>query len=653
MKTTRFRILITTLIMILLVVPSTALAWSTYPLVPPESEVADALDYLAGQQNADGSIGDFSQSAWVVMAIAAAGDDPNDWTNGGNSIVDYLSANAGDAANATDYSRMILAITAAGQDPANFGSIDFVTLLKSQYDGTQIGNSTALNDDAWGIMALISAGESPASAIITSSTSFIKSNQNPDGGWGWSTTAPSDADSTAAPIMALIAAGDSPASAPVQNALAYLKTQQVSNGGFDSWGSTNADTDSWVISALVAAGEDPTSAAWQSGSGNTPVDDLVSFQAANGSYEWQSGNPGSMPLKTTAGAIVALLGKKYPVAVASPQSGETINVRIEGETQTVWAGEVTVNDTTVIDDQGGSHYLSNPTALGALHEASLLGGFDYSVRDFGAMGLAITGIDGAGDWDSGPWWMFIVDGAQPSVGAGSFEINVTSPPSPWHEEVLFAFSSSFSEKATKLVVDQTQVVVGGAFTATVTYFDGSNWQPLAGATVHADTDYLTAADGTVSISIDHDTTIDVFAEMSGYIRSNRVAVTVGEGGSASRVGYQVGVTATIIPAISIEVSPDSVNLGDDLGPKDISNPVTLTIANTGAWDIQVTAEVQDTADDLFVDGLRIGGVMWNLFSRTISRGQSYLAQISLSVPETYAGTGLKSGAIIFWAEEAP
>ena len=74
------------------------LSAGSYPLTTSDTEVTDALNYLRAQQGSDGKIGDFATSAWVVMAIAAAGEDPDDWKVGSNpSIVDYLAANAGSA----------------------------------------------------------------------------------------------------------------------------------------------------------------------------------------------------------------------------------------------------------------------------------------------------------------------------------------------------------------------------------------------------------------------------------------------------------------------------------------------------------------------------------------------------------------------------
>ena len=147
-------LIFTLLLSCLITVP--ALAKDIYPLTTSDPEVTDALDYLRAQQGTDGSISDFSTSAWAVMAIAAAGEDPDDWKVGSNpSIVDYLIDNAGSASSTSDYSRMLLAIAAADEDPTSFGGIDFLSLLLADYNGSQIGDSSLLNDDFWGVMALI------------------------------------------------------------------------------------------------------------------------------------------------------------------------------------------------------------------------------------------------------------------------------------------------------------------------------------------------------------------------------------------------------------------------------------------------------------------------------------------------------------------
>ena len=288
-----------------------------YSLSASGTGAAGALDYLRSAQEDNGSIGGFGISAWVVMAIAAAGEDPHSWktAEGNPSIVDYLESNVGEAnlSIASDVARMILAIVAAGEDPRRFGGVNFVAELKELYDGTQVGDSALVNDDFSAVLALVSAGVSPGAEIIQNTLSFIKSCQQLDSGWGYDVNASwgTDVDDTAAAIMALIAGGESPDSAAVINGLRYIKSQQGDSGGFLSWGTTNPSTDSWAIGAIVAAGQDPEGANWTKNNA-TPVDDLLSFQnATDGSFP--NGYTSDPDPWTTSYAIPALLGTPYPV----------------------------------------------------------------------------------------------------------------------------------------------------------------------------------------------------------------------------------------------------------------------------------------------------------------------------------------------------
>ena len=632
------------------------MAADSYPLQTTDAEVADALNYLRDEQNTDGSIGSFVDSAWIAMAIAAAGENPHDWQVGGNSIVDYLAANAGDASSSTDYSRMILAITASGEDSTDFGGRDFVSLLEGTYDDVtqQIGDAASLNDDAFGVMALVAAGHSQSSQIVADSVSFILASQNGDGGWGYTVGSDSDADMTSAVIMALMAAGELASSAPIVSALAYIKSTQQDSGGFLSWGSTNAETDSWAINAIVAGGEDPNGAGWSSTADNTPVDDLLTYQQPGGEFYFQGGVPGAWPPQTTAKAIVALLGEYYPVVTLEPtgEEGYSVDVRIEGQSSTIWSGEVTVTESFITATNSGlTYYFEDPTALGALDEASELGGFAYETTDEWGSPF-ITSIGGeAGTATSA--WLYRVDYVSAQVGAGDFILGETAPPTPPHREILFYYISdnNWGALPLKIEVDNVEPEAGEQFTVTVSeYNDGTgDWSPCEGATVHADTSYTTGALGTVDITVDTDATLGIYAEKDSFIRSNRVTVTVGTGSGATS---EVGLTTTVIPAIAITVEPGSLDFGE-LGPRDTSDPQLITITNVGAWDVEVTSETAGAAGDLYFEGLAINGDLWDLFSEIINRGDYAECSATLTVPESYTGVGEQSGTVIFWAAEAP
>jgi len=297
---------------------------SAYPYSNSEQEVSQALEWLRSQQQANGSIGGFATSSWAVMAIVASGEDPHNWSNGGDSIIDYLKKNTDSLSSPTDYSRFILSMVAAGEDPRNVNGTDLVATLESFYNGTQFGDPSLINDDFWAVMTLTSAGIDKNDEKIQSSIAFIKTNQNEgDHGWSYGVGADSDVDSTAAAIMALISADESQSSTHITNGLEYMKSKQISSGGFDSGWGNSAESDSWAIQAIVAAGQDPTGANWTK-EGKNPIDDLLSFQNQDGSFNDYNPAPNSW---TTSYAIPALLGKPYPILMEMsaptppPQSG--------------------------------------------------------------------------------------------------------------------------------------------------------------------------------------------------------------------------------------------------------------------------------------------------------------------------------------------
>lgn len=310
--------------------PGTLGADPVYPLPSSHPAVQDALDYLREQQSADGSIGGFSDSAWACIAIAAAGEDPNDWENGGSSLVAYLQQGPPEPFDefnmCTFLSRMVLAAAAAGEDPLAFGDWsglhggvevvngDYLSALKSLHDGTQFlqdltgdpDSAATLNSDFWAVRALMAAGESPGSSLIQSSVNFIIDNQEPDGGWTWGTTEHSyyapestDVDNTAAAIVALCL-GEHADSDEVQEGLTYLRAYQDESGGFESvWMGVNVQSTAWSVAAIVASGGNPVEPEWMP-VGSSPIDSLLNSQEEDGSF--------GGAVWPTADAIAALVG---------------------------------------------------------------------------------------------------------------------------------------------------------------------------------------------------------------------------------------------------------------------------------------------------------------------------------------------------------
>ena len=111
----------------------------------------------------------------------------------------------------------------------------------------------------------------------------------------------------------------------------------------------------------------------------------------------------------------------------------------------------------------------------------------------------------------------------------------------------------------------------------------------------------------------------------------------------------VSLSATIIPAISIEVTPGALDFGT-LSAGETSEGHTLRIKNKGATDSKVTAQVTDVAKGLYEDGLMLNSGNWDGYSNVVESETTETVQASLQVPDDYIGIGSMEGKLVFWAE---
>ncbi len=499
---------------------------SSYPYSNSEQEVSQSLEWLRSQQQTNGSIGGFATSSWAVMAIVASGEDPHDWSNGNDSIIDYLKKNTDSLSSPTDYSRFILSMVAAGVDPKNVNGTDFVAALESFYNGTQFGDPSLLNDDFWAVMALISAGIDKNDEKIQNAIAYIKSNQNEgDNGWSFGLGTDSDVDSTAAAIMALISAGESQSSTHITNGLEYMKSKQVSRGGFDSWGfGTSAESNSWAIQAIVAAGQNPTSADWTK-EGKNPTNDLLSFQNQDGSFNDFNPAPNAW---TTSYAIPALLGKPYPIFMDT--STDQIYLRIEDQNSTLWKGWINVPQSVTIEayNSGKTYDLNGNNVLAVLDKASEMASFEYQISDqwYPDIGFYVESI--AGHKAEGLYgWLYLINYSSKEVAMDAYEITSS-------DEILI-YWGAIDVKPLKVNINPTEVAIDESFTVTVTYFNESNseWVPLEGATIHINDEFITDSEGKATITLTESKVYDLYAEKWGetreeqFIRSDIAQVGVG------------------------------------------------------------------------------------------------------------------------------
>lgn len=637
---------------------------NAYPLSASDSHVTSALSYLKSVQASDGCIGGFATSAWVIDSVAAAGQNPSSalWQNSGKSLVDCIKKDAtwfnDSTRTATDFERQILAIAAADENPSNFGTLDYVTKLKTFFDGTQMGQSVYLNDDIWGIMALRAAGEPASSVQIQAMAAFLESNQGADGSFSWGVGQAGDPDSTADAVMALISAGKNSGNASVQNALVYLKTQQdQTNAGILSFGSANPDSTSHAVDAIISAGQDPAGADWQVNNTN-PFDYLLSWQQSDGGFSNPYANPaGASGEWTTAGALNALLGKPYPVKIFQAGAGLQMPVRIEGIDATIADSIVSLPSSFEFTAAGGAHY--------TLHDASLLMGLLQSASEnnfvagisdqwYPAFGFYVAQIANQPAQGLDGWNVRVDNRSTGSFSPDAFIWQSSSPPNLPHHEVIWYFGS-WDSNALRVTSALTSVQIDQNVEVTVEYFSEQDnaWYPLQGASVKgAFQNAVSDSQGKAIIRFLSGGTQNIFAEKTDakYFRSKKLAFVV-QGPVQSST--QIQLTGIVVPAVSFSVSPGQINFGS-FGPGYHVFGNNLEIKNTGSWNLQIEATVNNTIGTLYSSSLLLNENLWNQFLLALAAeppGFLNIATITsgLQVPPNFSETGTQNGIVTFWA----
>ncbi|MBI3291126.1 DUF4430 domain-containing protein [Candidatus Falkowbacteria bacterium] len=567
---------------------------------------SEAVDYLKSQ----------TQDAWSVMALASAGEE--------NISLSHLASVSGNAA--TDYAKTVLALAAVNENPAIFGNVDYISQLKSFHQSGQIGSTSLINDDIWTILALASVGQID-SVPSQDAKNFIINNQNPDGGFSYAVGGASDSNDTAAAIMALVEAGLSPSDPIITGAVNYLKTVQNADGGFgyQSGNDSDSGSDSWVISAINKLGQNP--AGWDK-DGNNPLGHLESLQDTDGGFWWVE--PGTAEFNNkamTAYALVALSGKSYPVGYyQQQQQAGTFHLRIEG------------SESTICDA-----YVTGPTALDLIKNGADVCGYAYNVTQE-SYGLYLRGInDEAAEGLAG--WLYFVNSISPLVGAGDYVLAEG-------DEVLFYYGQ-WGFRPTRISADQTEIDPGQTINLTAEYFNGAQWLILPSANFKVNADNRAAgAGGQLALTIAENGIYEVYVQMPEFVRSEKIRITVGDTVSQNvslRVeinqGGDEGSGRVGGESIALIVDASQLDFGV-LKPGETSDQ-TVTLTNGGTVSLDIGASV--SGDAVFLAGITLDDENHGAYQTSLIPVESKPVEVSLTVPNSYLASGLKSGELIFWA----
>ena len=186
----------------------------------------------------------------------------------------------------TEYSRLILALSAIGKNPADVGGYNLLTPL-GDFDKTIW---QGINGPVFALLALDSGNyEIPVnkSAAVQASregyVAEILTRQCADGGFALTGTE-ADPDITAMALQALAKYQDQKAvKQAVEKALACLSGLQDNQGGYASWGTSNSESTAQVLMALCELGLDEQDSRFVK-NGHSLADNLLTYYSKGSGF---------------------------------------------------------------------------------------------------------------------------------------------------------------------------------------------------------------------------------------------------------------------------------------------------------------------------------------------------------------------------------
>ncbi|TCU75735.1 hypothetical protein EV204_103297 [Tissierella praeacuta] len=229
---------------------------------------------------------------WTVMSLARADldIDRDYFEKYYNNVVDTLKENQGvlHERKYTEYSRVILGLTAIGKDPRNVAGYNLLEKL-ADYEKVIF---QGINGPTFALIALDSKNyEMPivedveVQATREMYIDNILDRQLPDGGFTIAgDDSPADADMTGMVLQALSRYQDRPnVKEAIDKAIECLSKLQLDDGGYESWGAANSESVVQVIMALIELGIDPDDSRFVK-KGKTLIDNLMTFYVDGGGF---------------------------------------------------------------------------------------------------------------------------------------------------------------------------------------------------------------------------------------------------------------------------------------------------------------------------------------------------------------------------------
>ncbi len=245
-----------------------------------EKEIDTASAYLLQTvpQPEVGSVG----GEWCVLGLARASRGTESYFDAYRAAARRTVRETGGVLHRvkyTEYARMVLALTALGEDPADFAGFNVLAPLSDTKKVLFQGTSGAV----WALLAL----DSNAYAADAARNVYLKAiadGVGSDGGWALVPGDASDADLTAMALTALAPyAAEKDVQTLLDNGLAFLSSIQNADGSFSTSGHATAESTAQVLVTLCTLGISETDSRFVK-NGTTVLEALLSFQHPDGGF---------------------------------------------------------------------------------------------------------------------------------------------------------------------------------------------------------------------------------------------------------------------------------------------------------------------------------------------------------------------------------
>lgn len=268
-------------------------------VVTPSTSVETAINETAAYMCNNVTEPTFGTLAgeWTILSLARAGYNvPEGYYDGYyDKVLAKLNECNGvlSTSKYTEYSRLILALTAIGKDVTNVGGYNLLDYL-SDFNNVK---KQGINGPIFALIALDTKNYeipiNPSAKVQNTRDTMIdyilekeiKTGTEEAGGWALSGTTP-DPDITAMALQALSKYKDNEKVKPyIDRALDKLSGIQNEDGGYSSWGSVNSESIAQVITALTSLGIDPAKDSRFIKNGNWTISALMNFYVEGGGFK--------------------------------------------------------------------------------------------------------------------------------------------------------------------------------------------------------------------------------------------------------------------------------------------------------------------------------------------------------------------------------